>query len=68
MIFFSYIIESPKFNKVEGIKMLETSRVAFHDLIEKLLRAKHVEQGEAVTSGMKVGDGPASWSHLSSLH
>ena len=48
--------------------MLETSRVAFRDLIEKLLRAKHGEQGEAVTSGMKAGDGPASWSLLSFLH
>ena len=35
MIFFSYIIESPKFNKVKGIEMLEMDRAAFHDSREK---------------------------------
>lgn len=36
MIFFSYIIESPKFNKVKGIKMLEMGRAAFHDSREEV--------------------------------
>ena len=35
MIFFSYIIESPKFNKVKGINVLEMDRAAFHDSREK---------------------------------
>lgn len=35
MILFSYMIESPKFNKVSGIKMLEMGRAAFYDSREE---------------------------------